>query len=160
MANGRELGGYESLEERPLLSHKKITTWEWLRLCCKPTYKPRRVKSKGAILLLVWNYLIMNVFGLLIKYLDFGYAFRMWLIAFGLIPPLAGWLADAHIGRYRVICCSIWSMWIATVLATLNSVMAQLFDVYIYHIHTKALQALLVIMAIGLGGYQANIIQF
>ena len=58
----------------------KITTWEWLQMCCKPTYKPRRVKSKGAILLLVWNYLIMSVFGLLNRYIDNGYKFRIWLL--------------------------------------------------------------------------------
>ena len=85
MARERELDGYESHEETSLLSCKKITTWEWLKLCCRPTYRPRRVKSKGAILLLVWNYLIMNVFGLLNKYLDNGYAFRIWLLAFGLM---------------------------------------------------------------------------
>ena len=139
----------------------KITTWEWLQMCCKPTYNPRRVRSKGAILLLVWNYLIMNVFGLLNRYIDNGYRFRTWLIVSGLVPPLAGWLADARIGRYKVIRCSIWIMWIATVLATTNSLMAEMIDVYVHHhIHTRALQVLLVIMAIGLGAYQANIIQF
>jgi MFS family permease len=157
MASERELEGYESHEELPLL---KVTTWEWLQLCCKLTYKPRKVKSKAAILLLVWNYLIMNVFGILTKYVDNGYAFRMWLIAFGLVPPLAGWLADTRIGRYKMIRCSIWIMWIATVLATMNSLMADTIDMYVQHIHIKALQVLLVIMATGLGAYQANIIQF
>ena len=163
MARERELDGYESHEETSLLSCKRITIWEWLQLCCKPTYRPRRVKSKGAILLLVWNYLIMNVFGLLNKYLDNGYAFRIWLLAFGLITPIAGWLADARIGRYKVIRCSIWITWIATVLATTNSAihMAQLYPHYNnIDIKDLVLQVLLVIMAIGLGGYQANIIQF
>ena len=159
MARKRELERYESLPSTPLLSCSTITTRERLQLCCKPTYKPRRVKSKAAILMLVWNYLIMNVFGLLNKYIDSGYAFRIWLVAFGLTPPIAGWLADACIGRYKVISCSVWIMWIATVLATVSSVIAQLVGAY-FCIDTKVQLVLLVIMAIGLGGYQANIIQF
>jgi nitrate/nitrite transporter NarK len=49
-----------------------------------------------------------------------------YMLSISLILPLAGWLADARIGRYRVIRCSIWIMWIATVLATaVSSVLAQ-----------------------------------
>ena len=90
MARERELERYESLPSTPLLSYSTISTRERLQLCCKPTYKPRRVKNKGAILVLVWNYLIMNVFGLLVQYVDSGYEFRIWLVAFGLTPPIAG----------------------------------------------------------------------
>ena len=50
-------------------------------------------------------------------------------------------------------------MWIATVLATVSSVIVQLVGTY-SSIDTKVQLVLLVIMAIGLGGYQANIIQF
>ena len=72
----------------------------------------------------------MSVFGLLNRYIDSGYKIRMWLLVFGLVPPLAGWLADARIGRYKVIRCSILIMWIATVLATMNSIMAEMIDAY------------------------------
>ena len=57
----RDSGEYESLQDISAL----VTTKERLQLRCKPTYKPRRVKSKGVILVLVCNYLIMNEFYLL-----------------------------------------------------------------------------------------------
>ena len=133
-----------------------ISTKERLQLCCKPTYKPRRVKNKGAILVLVWNYLIMSVFYSLNLDDVSGYAC---LLACSITLPIAGWLADAHIGRYKVIRCSVWIIWIATVLATVSSVIAQLVDGY--SSTNKKVQLLLnVFMAIGLGGYQANILQF
>ena len=77
----------------------------------------------------------MNVYGLLAQYLMREYLMReylstIWLVAFSLTPVIAEWLADAHIGRYRVIRCSVWIMWIATVLATVTSVIAQLIETY------------------------------
>ena len=50
-------------------------------------------------------------------------------------------------------------MWAATVLVTVSSVIAQL-DVSYYHINTEVAKVLFCFMAIGLGGFQANIIQF
>ena len=144
-----------------MLSSEKITTKERLQLCCKPTYKPRRVKNKGAGFVLILNYLIMNLFSFLQTLtLDIsGYESLPWQVVGCFTLPIAGWLADAHIGRYKMIRCSVWIMWIATVLATLSSVVAQLFEGY-FSIDTKMQALLLVFMAIGLGGYQANIIQF
>ena len=140
-----------------------ITFQEWFRLCCRPTYKPRRVKNKGAILVLVCNFLIMCIFQLLGQYKcireKYRYRIGLSLVAFALTPLIAGWLDDAHFGRYKVIRCSICIMWIATMLATTSSVIAQLVDAYI-HIDKKVLMVLLIFMAFGLGGYQANIIQF
>ena len=40
------------------------------------------------------------------------------LTMFGLTLPLAGWLADA----YKMIYCSVWIMWTATILETLKIV--------------------------------------
>lgn len=51
-------------------------------------------------------------------------------------------------------------MWVAScMLATTSSVVAQLVDSY-YNINEKVKLALLIVQAIGLGGYQANSIQF
>ena len=143
------------------LSCSTITTLEKLQLCCKPTYKPRRVKNKGAILVLVWNYMIMSVYGMFNQYLvrvD-QILLRVWVVAFGITPPIAGWLADARVGRYKVMRCSIWIMWIVAVLTTVSSVISQLVDAYSC-IDTIMQVVLLVFTAIGLGGYQASIVQF
>ena len=154
----RDSGMYESLQDVSMLS-SPITTKERLQLCCKPTYKPRRVKNKGAILVLVWNHLIMSVF----YYLKWntnvnGYEAIVWVATFSFTLPIAGWLADARIGRYKVICCSVWIMWIATILATMSSVMHQ-FNL-VDNINTKVVLILRIFMAIGFGAYQTNILQF
>ena len=88
------------------LSSSTITTRERFKLCCKLTYKPRLVKSKGAILILVLNYLIMsyNVDTFPYNISQANSLFIVaWLVGFGIVPPIAGWLADSHMGRYKVI---------------------------------------------------------
>ena len=52
MAREKALEQYESYQQAALLNCSTITTRERLQLCCKPTYKPRKVKNKGAILVL------------------------------------------------------------------------------------------------------------
>ena len=58
---------YESLQHVSLQG-SAVTTQEQLKACCKLRYEPRRVKNKGAILVIVCNYLIVSVFGLLLQY--------------------------------------------------------------------------------------------
>ena len=77
--------------------------------------------------------------------------------ALGLTLPFAGWLADIHFGRYKVICWSMWIMWTASILNTINSVIAQ-FLTENHRIYTCISLTMTSIMAIGFGGYQANII--
>ena len=156
----------DELDESPQDVSALITTKERLQLCCKPAYKLRRIRSKEAILVIICNYLIMNEYYLLLQYhtrnigpLSGIINSVTWQVAFGLTLPVAGWLADAHIGRYKMIRSSVWIMWIATVLATLSSVTARLAGGY-SSIDTKVQLVLMVFMAIGFGGYQANIIQF
>ena len=158
MRMAKEMGQYESLQR----SNSTLTTQENLQQrCCKVTYKPRYLKNKGAILVLIWNYLIMNLLTLYISRSNENgtEAYFVYMLSISLTLPVAGWLADARIGRYRVIRCSIWIIWIATVLATVSSVTAQLVEGYSI-INTKVFVLLFVLMAIGLGGYHVNIIQF
>ena len=147
----------ESLQHVSMLSSSVVTTKERLQLCCKPTYKPRKVKSKGAILVLLWNFLIINVINDPLAHYDITGC--VCLVAISLTLPVAGWLADTRIGRYKVIRCSIWIMWIATVLATVSSVVAQLIAGY-SSVNSKVQLLLYAFMAIGFGGYEANITQF
>jgi peptide/histidine transporter 3/4 len=80
-------------------------------------------------------------------------------VALGFTLPLAGWLADMYLGRYKVIRWSMWIMWTASMLATGCSVVAQLVD-NDNKIFQEISVVMFVIVAIGFGGYQANIIQF
>ena len=99
----------------------------------------------------------MNIIGLM--YHVNGPGGIVWLVGMGIVPSLAGWLGDTHTGRYKVIRCSIWIMWIASVLATASLVAANIIDQYKI-IDAYVTNVLLMIMVSALGGYQANIIQF
>ena len=155
-----ELSTHGSTELQSLPT-STFTVREWLRLCCKLTFKPRMVKSKGAILVLLWNFVILNTLTFLTHQTHIRNIKLQWLLlAIGFIPALAGWLADVRFGRYKVIKWSIWVMWIALVMATVSSVIAEFTDRYDKIDQQILFKCLLFIVAIGLGGgYQANIIQ-
>ena len=122
----------------------------------RPTYHIRKIKSKGAILVLVWNFLLVNLFYYLYVYSNHAKTnFIGWILTL----PIAGWLADVYFGRYKVIHCSMWVMWVGSILATVSSVVAQSVESYAA-INNKVMFAFLAVIIIGFGGYQANIIQF
>ena len=122
------------------------------------TYRIKRLKDKGALLILVWSFLITGTFNFTMLH-NQGLVFDIQLVVGGLTLPIAGWLADIYFGRYKVIHWSMWIMWISFILATASSVVAQLVDMY-NHISKYVTGVLMLIGAIGFGGFQANIIQF
>ena len=128
------------------------------KICCKPIYQMRKLQNTGAIVVVVWNFFVASVYNYLIANIVPN-SFKLTAVALGLILPFAGWLADIQLGRYKVIRWSMWIMWIASMLTTMSSVVAQLVP---GHQNTFKLifQILAFIMAIGFGGYQANIVQF
>ena len=71
--------------------------------------------------------------------------------------PLCGWLADVYFGRYKVIHICLFTMWTASLLnavcTIIKSVAASQVSVYIDYIFLFAMVA-------GLSGFRANIIQF
>ena len=125
---------------------------------CKSTYKLRKLKNKGALLVLVWNFLIVSLFYYIMVQTNHD---KQNYIIVGIILPVAGWLADVYFGRYRVIRWSIWIMWVGSMLSTVSSVVAQLVVGYSAMNKRWIIERLVqVIAAVGYGGYQANIIQF
>ena len=139
----------------------KITFKEYLQAYCRISYRMRKLKSKGAILVLIWSFMVMGVFyyllnSLLASYHDSISTSVMTII--GVTLPIAGWLADVQFGRYGVMCCSIWIMWISSVLLTVVHVVFSFIECSLM---LKILTILLaVILAFGLGGFQAIVIQF
>ena len=117
--------------------------------CWKSLYQRRKLKNKGAIVVIVWNYLVTSLAFYLTNYVS---DYKPYCIACSFILAFAGWLADVYLGRYRVIRWSMWIMWIASVLATVSSVVAQMVNSY-QRIHTYVLFVLLIIASVGLGGY-------
>ena len=126
-------------------------------ISCRPTCRVRKLTNKGAIyLILVWNYLVTSEVCYVIRYTSsYGYC----LLIVGFTLPFAGWLADVYFGRYKVVRWSMSIMWVGSMLATISSVVAQLVDNYQY-INKDIQIALFIIMAIGYGGYQANVVLF
>ena len=88
----------------------KVSTKEKLKLICRPTYKTRQVRNKGALLVLAWNFLAASVLWFLINLsINTGEPLKRASIGIVLLVitlPLVGWLADACIGRYKIIYCS------------------------------------------------------
>ena len=90
-----------------------LSTKDLLKVYLKPRYQIRRLKSKGAILVLVWNFLVWSVYtsvantvlkvhsnaGVISPVIE--------AIAAGLVMPLTGLLADVRFGRYKVVNWSI-----------------------------------------------------
>ena len=141
----------------------EVSTKEKLKLLCKPTYKIRRVKTKGALLVLAWNFLTAMVYwyftylcfkgGILIHKTIPG------ILLYAITVPLAGWLADACIGRYRVIQCSFLLLWAAITLDTANRVITKIVNSY-QSINTVVSQVMYGAMGIGYGGLVSTTIQF
>ena len=115
--------------ERVTLSECEFTVREKLKECFKPRYRVRRVKNKGAILVLVWSFLVTSLY-FYISYVaskiynnDIVYIIIQTIV--GLTMPIAGCLADIRFGRYKVISASIWTMWLTSMLLTAGVVIGQ-----------------------------------
>ena len=155
--------GDESSDSDANLEYISLQNGEWneekAASCCKPNYRMRKLRNKGAIIILMWNFLVMSVSHYIEVFGHIPGGVRIGTIALGLTLPFAGWLADVYFGRYKVIRWSMWIMWVASMLAAMSSVVAQLVDSY-YRINKIISIVMFTAMAIGFGGYLANIIQF
>ena len=143
-----------------LQSVNGISMQEYLRICLKPKYKLRKIMNKGAILVLVFNFLITSVF----YYTSYKsltpepyciMCFKFIEAPIGLALPFAGWLADVYFSRYRVLLFGIVTMWISALLLTTIFVIERLVP------FTSYIQiTLLASLGFGYGCFQANVVQF
>ena len=82
------------------------------------------------------------------------------LIGSSLLYPIGGWLADSFLGRHRTIRYSTWIMWFTIITITVYQVLIESSVIKVSNGVNVAVFALLYIfLCIGLGGFQANIIQ-
>lgn len=90
-----------------------------------------------------------------------------------LLYPFAGWLADAKLGRYKVMRYSLWAMWIGSALLVLTSTIRYTVIKYDYgidgkiysvndslYIYITPVVVIYLINAVGLAGYHVNVIPF
>ena len=167
-----ELSYVESSSETELLAESnssqpddEIGIKEWCQIRCKPSFRMRRVKNKGAILILIWSYLISSIYTIGLHYINKQYhdsltlVDMLVLIPMGLTVVLSATLADFRFGRYKVISFSLWIVWTCSILLTLTAIITNF-----THIGLKVSYVLpamlLVLLGIGWGGYQANVVQF
>ena len=143
-------------------SNKECSRKDTLSACCNvKRYQIRRVKNKGAVLVLVMSYLVIGIFYFLISAVDQPInVYRVWIIPFGITTAIAGWLTDAFIGRYKVIHCSILIMWLLMIAITVSAAIGQLNKIYHYYDKHIVQTSLFCLISIGLGAFQSNIIQF
>ena len=135
--------------------------------CCRPTFKTKGLKHKGALLLLIWSFLCFPVY----HYFTLRKISRSPIkeklplqpdaaISMGLLLPIGGWLADAFFGRYKVIRCGIWIMWFGAMLNGVSLVIGEIIEAYGTHGDPWVSLSSKFIMGIGPGAFQANIVQF
>ena len=153
-----------STETQSSISSDSITVRERVRECFKPRYHPsRRLKNKGAILVIVWGYLTTSLYSNLFYFVSSTYSKPVCtalIIAFGLTVPFAGWLADVRFGRYKIISSSIWIMWISALLLTIGQLVLQSVSVSNTVYFYKYLIIFVIPLTIGFIAFQANNIQF
>lgn len=142
-------------------------TGDYLHPSCKPAYRVKWLKTKGAILILIWNYLVFSVYHLFnagYKESRLYHPFQvshsgiiMWCMA--ILFPVGGCLADTRIGRYKVIHYSTLIMWIGMLLATFGELLlTNISAANTHHIKTLLYLCLCVLTSIGLCGFLSNIV--
>ena len=81
------------------------------------------------------------------------------LLGVTVLYPIGGWLADAHLGRYKVVHYSMWIMWIGVILITFGEVLADFSVVYSSNINLWLFHVVSVVILTGFGGFSSNIFQ-
>ena len=141
-------------------SDHELSVKEKLRECFKLRYQPRTIKSKGALIMLIWSFLMSATYfyashmASMIHHTDS--LLNVIQLFMGLTIPLAGWLADVRFGRYKVIRFCIGIMWISSLLLTATCIILQYLEVHTVRLHEIFL-IFLVPLGMGFCGFQVNI---
>ena len=157
---GRCLSPLINPDNTSSISNESSIAEKRVRRCFKPRYRLRKVKNRGAILILIWSYCISSMY----FYISYNalrvysyLVFAMVQISVGFMIPLAGWLADIRFGRYKVVRFSMCTMWISSLLLTASLIILQSLNL---HNLSKVLHLFLLPLGVGYGGFQANVVQF
>ena len=158
-------------------------------------YKLRRLKGAGVLFVLLWNLLLFSYHQSAVSNLvnliatsspgeanllaaKNGFTPQPWQLTLilaalsdflpKLFYPFAGWLADAKLGRYKVMRYSLWVMWIGSILLIFTSILNYVLwnitegvtnkDIPIYTMPVYIM--VYIINALGIAGYHVNIIPF
>ncbi len=141
-------------------------------------YRLRRVRSKGAILVLVLTTLVdigfYGTLGLVFQRLlsrqlslspeglvAFLYGVTVIAVPY-MLYPVAGWLADVHYGRYKVIRASLWFIFVGFLVQFVAYAIHYNHSDgwYNYFVYYGVTPLVFTSISLGLAGFQANIIPF
>ena len=125
-------------------------------------YQFKVFKSKGAVITLIWCFCSILIYYFMMRRPLANMEPINGVIVINMVTflyPILGWLGDVHFGRYKMIKCSVWLMWFASLLSCFSSILYSL-----KLIHDKLFNAMIYISsalaAFGLGGMFTNMIPF
>ena len=158
---------YEPSLEDPTVASISLRGRYFRRKCCRSALSGEKwLKNKGAIIVIMWSLLCFIVYHFFTftdkrdpiqRKLGINPA---WFIGTCFLLPIGGWLADAYLGRYRVICYGMWTMWLGAMLNGFSFVVAKVVQPYGSYGDAWVTLISKLIMGAGLAMFQANIIQF
>ena len=134
--------------------------------CCRPGYRVRRVRSRGAVLVLLWNFLVGPA--------DLSYTilFERLVPVPAAIPdlaqqvilvfyyPFAGWLADVYFGRYKVMHAHLLLMWVGSVAIVLTLTVEYVYPQTTTVLNYCVLLPAMIVLFIGRGGFLVTSLPF
>ena len=156
-----------------------------LQACCHRQHQLLCVRSKSAFLVMLWNFCVCAVYGpkvvatvlILLEYgglkglpffLVIALASYASLALLTLFYPLGAFIADVYVGRFKTLLASLWLIWVASLVTSVGAVT-------FYMASTQSDSGLLdaikvpfivlgsifgLMMAVGLAGFKANVVQF
>ena len=119
-------------EREPLLSNRQ----DHRKLSCCCSYKPRKFSSKGAVLVLVWQYAVVSGLSFTGEYI-YSDQLPDWiqytlqalaLLVLVLTAVISGWLADIRLGRSKVVQTGLVLTWVETLLKITGHTLTELYD--------------------------------
>jgi hypothetical protein len=163
------------ITEEAVPSHYEVLLTEF---CSCKNKRPRYIKSRGAILVLIVTSMInvsynaalggilMVFFKEILHIREAGVMVCLGLFIIRSLPqfgyPLAGWIADVHYGRYKVILVSLWLMLFGHVAILVAFLVEHFYHAPALHytIYWGAFPVAFLTINVGLAAFQANVIPF
>ncbi len=132
--------------------------------------KARRIRSKGARLVLLWSiagYIAFALFpdesplSTLQPFEGFQYVLEAVMLLIPVLSsPLAGLLGDVYFGRHNVLRCAVIMMWTASVLYTIVLLVEYLYPSTATALNYSVLALAHIVFGVGENGFQVLIILF
>ena len=147
--------------EDPAETEKPPSSWEGC------SYRLRKIRSRGAALVLVWSVLVYtgyfssvtNINSLLQELLH-PVSNIIEEIGQIVVYLLAVWLADVYFGRYKVVRISLWLMWISSVLGVASLIVRYQVPESDTVLRYSGLLLVYIFNNIGFASFLANVVAF